>query len=70
MITTTLNGGTDTDGLQWVEVPPSLGGQRVKVLRVRQAACPKCGIESQHLELEGAYHVAECVTDGFVWYGP
>jgi hypothetical protein len=55
----------------WVNLPPELGGARVKVTGAHMAPCPMCGDgtgDVKHLELEGNLGVAECVRHGFAWY--
>lgn len=50
----------------WVELPPNLGGQKVRVLRTFEACCPVTGVICRHLELEDGINVAE--SDKFYWY--
>lgn len=54
----------------WARQPPEIGGRTLRVLGTHMAPCPMCQSEYpvRHLELEDRYGVAECFTDGFVWY--
>ena len=54
-----------------VRLPPELGGQEVCVLRAYARLCPgRCGAEVKCYELEGGIHVAECTSEGFLWFKP
>jgi hypothetical protein len=53
----------------WVQLPPDLGGARVKVLGAKMAECPMGAHAVRHYELEGKVQVAECPAHGgFLWY--
>ena len=53
----------------WVELPPDLGGYKVRVLAAKTDVCPKGAHEVRHLKLSGTIHVAECpMHGGFLWY--
>jgi hypothetical protein len=53
----------------WVRLPPELGGNQVKIVSVHAGECPTCKARVKHMLLDSDnLGVAECKTDGFLWY--